>query len=355
MKEMINEEILLKILSNVEDPDLKRDLVTLQMIEDIDINLKDKKIIFKIILTTPACPLQEIIKKNCLDAIYENIDKDWKIEIKFGAKVTTQDKISLDFCNIKNIIAIGSGKGGVGKSTICVNIAASLAKQGAKVGILDADIFGPSICLMLNKEYCKPTKIKIGEKNFMEPIVSYDMKLMSIGFLTDNIDGSLIWRGPIASKALKQLLYETNWSDLDYLFVDLPPGTSDIHITVAQSFFLTGVVFVTLPQKVCCLDTSKSIDMFKKNFSHIPIIGLIENMYDFGEINKNNISYVSELLERHNIKKLGQIIIDREISKYCDLGIPIGTLSDAKSFETFRFLSQKVAQEISLINNSAKS
>ena len=256
---MIKKEDILKSLSNVLDPDIKKDLVSLNMIKNIKI--KDKKVSFDIELTTPACPLKEKIKNDCLQEL-EKINKEASYNINFTSNVIPFDKNSM-VKNIKNIIAITSGKGGVGKSTISSNIAVGLSKMGAKVGLIDADIFGPSIPTMFNCENEQPTFKKEDGKNLIIPIEQYGIKLVSMGLLVPK-DKAIIWRGPMASSAMKQLIVDVDWGELDYLIVDLPPGTSDIHITLSQNFPVTGSVIVTTPQKVSTIDAEKAVAMFNQ-------------------------------------------------------------------------------------------
>ena len=266
-------ELLKKSLSKVQDPDIKRDLVSLGMIQGIEI--EGNKVRFTVVLTTPACPLKEVIKNNCLEVLTEDFGSDWKWDITMTATVTTVRDAAPVLPQVKNIIAIASGKGGVGKSTTSVNLAVALAELGAKVGLIDADISGPSIPTMFNVEGEQPAVKKEGDKNIIVPITQYGVKMMSIGFLTPT-DSAVVWRGPMASSALRQFIADVEWGELDYLLIDLPPGTSDIHLTLVQTVPVTGAVIVTTPQDIALIDALKGIRMFQK--VGVPILGIVENM-----------------------------------------------------------------------------
>ncbi len=346
----MNEKQIIKALSKVNDPDLKKDLVSLNMIKNISID--NNVVSFEIVLTTPACPLKEQIKKDCLNEL-NKINNNLKYNITFSSNVVPFDKKTM-IKNIKNIIAISSGKGGVGKSTIASNLAVGLSIMGAKTGLIDADIFGPSIPTMFNCENEQPTIKKNKEKNIIIPIEQYGIKLLSMGLLIPN-NKAVVWRGPMASSAMKQLILDVEWGELDYLIVDLPPGTSDIHITLSQSFPVTGTVIITTPQKVSTNDAEKAISMYNQEQTNIPIIGLIENMsYFIDDNNKKNYLFGKDggktLCNKFSIDFIGQIPIDKRISDGSDLGYPI-ILKENKISNIFKTLSQNIARKIA-INNS---
>ncbi|MDH5609738.1 MAG: Mrp/NBP35 family ATP-binding protein, partial [Cyclobacteriaceae bacterium] len=275
----ITRENVLEALKGVQDPDLKQDLVTLNMIHNIVID--GHKIKLDVVLTTPACPLKEMIRKDCVAALEKHLGQSIDLEINMTSNVTTTryDNAPL-LPGVKNIVAIASGKGGVGKSTTTANLAVALAKTGAKVGLIDADIFGPSIPTMFNCEFEHPGLIEIEGKTMILPIEQYGVKLISIGFLAPR-DNAVVWRGPMASSALKQFFTDTKWDELDYLLIDLPPGTSDIHLTLVQTVPVTGVIIVTTPQKVALADAQKGMSMFKQQQINVPILGVVENMAYF--------------------------------------------------------------------------
>ena len=346
----MNEKRIIKALSKVNDPDLKKDLVSLNMIKNISID--NNVVSFEIVLTTPACPLKEQIKKDCLNEL-NKINNDLKYNITFSSNVVPFDKKTM-IKNIKNIIAISSGKGGVGKSTIASNLAVGLGNMGAKTGLIDADIFGPSIPTMFNCENEQPTIKKSKEKNIIIPIEQYGIKLLSMGLLIPN-NKAVVWRGPMASSAMKQLILDVEWGELDYLIVDLPPGTSDIHITLSQSFPVTGTVIISTPQKVSTNDAEKAISMYNQEQTNIPIIGLIENMsYFIDDNDKKNYLFGKDggktLCNKFSIDFIGQIPIDKRISDGSDLGYPI-ILKENKISDIFKTLSQNIARKIA-INNS---
>jgi ATP-binding protein involved in chromosome partitioning len=346
----MDEKQIIKALSKVNDPDLKKDLVSLNMIKNISID--NNVVSFEIVLTTPACPLKEQIKKDCLNEL-NKINNNLKYNIIFSSNVVPFDKKTM-IKNIKNIIAISSGKGGVGKSTIASNLAVGLGNMGAKTGLIDADIFGPSIPTMFNCENEQPTIKKSKEKNIIIPIEQYGIKLLSMGLLIPN-NKAVVWRGPMASSAMKQLILDVEWGELDYLIVDLPPGTSDIHITLSQSFPVTGTVIISTPQKVSTNDAEKAISMYNQEQTNIPIIGLIENMsYFIDDNDKKNYLFGKDggktLCNKFSIDFIGQIPIDKRISDGSDLGYPI-ILKENKISDIFKTLSQNIARKIA-INNS---
>ena len=353
---IIKEEEVLQALSNVMDPDLGKDLVTLGMIQDLSI--AENKIAFSVVLTTPACPLKEMLRKDCLNAI-DGLGLDGiEVDINMTSSVTSARMENLPILpNVKNLIAIASGKGGVGKSTVTSNLAVALSKTGAKVGIIDADIFGPSIPTMFGCEDVQPTVEKVEDKTWIIPIEKYGVKLISIGFLSPG-DNAIVWRGPMASSALKQFITDTNWGELDYLLFDLPPGTSDIHLTLVQTIPVTGAIVVTTPQKVALADASKGISMFQQPQINVPVLGIIENMaYFTPDELPDNRYYIfgkdggKQLAEKSNVAFLGEIPIVQSIRESGDEGEPVA-LKDEISAEAFMDLAQNLAQQIAIRNAS---
>lgn len=353
----ITKEAILKSLSKVDDPDLKKDLVTLGMIQAIEIT--EGKISFNVVLTTPACPLKEVIKNNCLEVLEDDFGKGIQWEINMTSQVTTIRDATPILPQVKNIIAIASGKGGVGKSTTAVNLAVSLAETGAKVGLIDADISGPSIPTMFNVEGEQPSVKKIGDKNIIIPIMQYGVKLMSIGFLTPT-DSAVVWRGPMASSALRQFISDVEWGELDYLLIDLPPGTSDIHLTMVQTVPVTGAVIVTTPQKVALADASKGLSMFKQPQINVPVLGVVENMaYFTPEELPDNKYYLfgkeggRKLAEKYQVPFLGEIPIVQSIRESGDTGFP-AVLKNGITKNAYMNLAEAVARQIAIRNASAK-
>lgn len=351
----ITQSDVLKALSKVDDPDLKRDLVTLNMIQDVVVT--PDKISFTVVLTTPACPLKEKIRHDCLDAV-ELIADGKQIDITITSTVTTSRNHEPVLPGVKNIVAIASGKGGVGKSTVTTNLAVALAMSGAKVGLIDADIFGPSIPTMFNCEHEQPGVKEINGKNIIIPLEQYGVKLMSIGFLSPP-DSAVVWRGPMASSALKQFFSDALWGELDYLLIDLPPGTSDIHLTMVQTVPVTGAVIVTTPQKVALADATKGLAMFKQPQINVPILGIVENMaYFTPEELPNNQYFIfgkdggKNLSEKYNVPLLGQIPLVQSIRESGDSGLP-AVLKDGPAGKAFMDLAEALARQIAIRNAKA--
>lgn len=353
----LNKENVLKALSNVQEPDLKKDLVTLNMIKDVEINGTNIK--FTVILTTPACPLKEVIKRDCVGAVSEFFPNS-KIEVEMTADVTSNKMTqSTSLPGVKNIIAISSGKGGVGKSTVSVNLAISLAKTGAKVGLLDADIYGPSIPIMFGCEDDKPAVMEEDGKSMIMPITAHGVKIISIGFLTAP-DAAVIWRGPMASSALKQFIGDCKWGDLDYLLIDLPPGTSDIHLSLVQSVPVTGAVVVSTPQKVALADARKGLSMFGQKQINVPILGIVENMSYFTpeELPENKYYIFGQdgakiLAEEKEVPFLGEIPLVQNIREGGDNGTPV-VLTNDKVAESFNSVAEELARQVAIRNASQK-
>jgi ATP-binding protein involved in chromosome partitioning len=351
----MTKEQILEALSHVQDPDLKKDLVTLNMIRDIKID--GNKVKFMLVLTTPACPLKDFLKKQCKNAILKYIDPYAEVEIELSSQVTTVRKQTEELLkNVKNIIAVGSGKGGVGKSTVAVNLAIALAHMGAKVGLLDADIYGPSIPMMLGLKNDRPRIIERDGKNWIIPIEKFGLKVLSIGFFVDQ-SKALIWRGPMISSALKQLLAEAIWDELDYMVIDLPPGTGDIPLTLIQNFPLTGAIIVSTPQEMAITDVRKAADMFNTEAIRIPIIGLVENMSYFVPPDMPDKKYYifgksgcAKLAADLSIPLLGQIPIVTAISDAGDQGSPVATGKNSLVTLAFAQLAEKVAQQVTIHN-----
>ncbi len=351
---MIKEEEVLNALSNVMDPDLDKDLVTLGMIQDL--NITENKIAFSVVLTTPACPLKEMLRKDCIEAIDSLGLNGIEVDINMTSSVTSTRMDNLPLLpNVKNLIAVASGKGGVGKSTITSNLAVALSITGAKVGIIDADIFGPSMPTMFGCEGERPTIKKVDDKNWIIPIEKYGVKIISIGFLSPG-DNAIVWRGPMASSALKQFISDTDWGELDYLLFDLPPGTSDIHLTMVQTIPVTGAIVITTPQKVALADASKAISMFQQPSINVPILGIIENMAYFTpkELPDNKYHIFGKdggkkLAKSNELPFLGEIPLVQSIRESGDEGEPV-VLKDEIAAEAFMTLAKNMAQQVAIRN-----
>lgn len=351
---IITEEKVLAALSHVEDPDLKKDLVTLKMIKDVKI--EDKKVSFTLELTTPACPMKDMLKNACINAVKHFVDAEVEININITSRVTKPIDTS-QLKAIKNIILISSGKGGVGKSTVSSNLAVTLAADGAKVGLIDADIYGPSVPIMFGLVGAKPSAKETADgKTLILPIEKYGIKLLSLGFFSDP-DQPVPWRGPMASNAIKQLFNDADWGELDYLLIDLPPGTGDIHITICQSFPIAGAVIVTTPQQVALADTRKGLAMFGMQGINIPVLGVVENMsYFTPEELPENKYYIfgkdggKELAERFEVPFLGEIPLVQSITEAGDKGAPISLQKEHPQAISFKEIAGKIAQQISIHN-----
>ena len=259
---MLDHQSILNALQPVQDPELKKSLVTLNMIRNVSI--KDSTVEFTLVLTTPACPLKELIIQDCEKALKELPEvQEVKINVTSETPVQKALPTQQSIPNVKNIIAVSSGKGGVGKSTVAVNTAVALAQMGAKVGLLDADIYGPNAPTMLGVEDYQVTVEKRPEGDILEPVLSNGIKMVSMGFLI-NPGQAVIWRGPMLTGIIRQFLHQVNWGSLDYLIVDMPPGTGDVQLTLAQSVPMAGVVIVTTPQNVSLIDAYRGIKMFEQ-------------------------------------------------------------------------------------------
>ena len=352
---IITKEQVLQALGNVEEPDLKKDLVTLNMIQDIHID--GNNVSFSVILTTPACPLKAMIENACRNAISYFVSKEAVVSINMTSRVTSQKNTGVP--GVKNIIAVASGKGGVGKSTVAVNLALGLAKAGAKVGLIDADIYGPSIPIMFDLEGVRPQASEVNGKTRIEPIEKYGIKLLSIGFFTDP-NQPVPWRGPMVSTAVKQLFNDADWGELDYLVIDLPPGTGDIHITVTQTFPVTGAVIVTTPQNVALADAKKGIGMFLMPAINVPILGVVENMSYFTPAElPDNKYYIfgkgggQKLAAQLDVPFLGEIPLIKGISDSGDAGKPTILEEDGVMTQAFLEMARRVAQQVAISNAKA--
>ncbi|RXK84304.1 iron-sulfur cluster carrier protein ApbC [Chlorobaculum sp. 24CR] len=361
-------------LGTVMEPDLGRDLMSLGMVENIAVD-EAGNVSFTVVLTTPACPMKEKIKNSCIDAIKAAVPEVGAIDVNMTSKVTSSCSHhgahggrdnhdghgnhgahgghgapqKIDLPNVKNIIAVASGKGGVGKSTVSLNLAVSLAASGAKVGLIDADLYGPSIPTMVGLQNVKPEVLN----QKLMPIEKFGVKMMSIGFLVDP-ETALIWRGPMASSAMRQLITDVDWQELDYLIFDLPPGTGDIQLTLVQNLAISGAVIVTTPQEVALADVSKAVTMFRK--VGVPILGLVENM-SWYELPDGTRDYIfgrqgGEKFARINaLAFLGSIPISSSMREGGDVGTPaIIAAPDAPTSVAASKVAGEIARQISILN-----
>ena len=347
-------EKVLEALSHVIEPDLGKDLVTLNMVKDV--HIEDQRVSFTVVLTTPACPLKDVIRNACVQAIQLRVDAAAVVQIHFTANIDSNRKDpSTVLPGVKNIIAVVSGKGGVGKSTVASNFALALAADGARVGLLDADIYGPSVPIMFGVRGERPMMKQVNGKGMIVPLEKHGIFLMSIGLLVDE-KNAVVWRGPMASSAIKQFVSEVAWEELDYLVIDMPPGTGDIHLTLMQAVPVTGVIVVTTPQDVALADAKKAIAMFGQAQLKAPIIGLVENMSYFIPEGTTQKYFIfgqdggKRLAEEYDIPFLGQIPLIQEIREGGDAGEPVMAGIDSPAKMAFHEFAGQAVRSIAMIN-----
>jgi ATP-binding protein involved in chromosome partitioning len=352
MAESLTPASVLEVLRPVQDPELRKSLVELNMIRNVQI--QDGRVSFNLVLTTPACPLREFIVEDCKKAI-QTIPGVQSIDVDVTAETPQQKNIPdrTGIPGVKNIIAVSSGKGGVGKSTVSVNLAVALAQSGASVGMIDADIYGPNVPMMLGLETVSIEVRKEAQGDVLQPVQNHGVKMVSMGFLIDR-DQPVIWRGPMLNGIIRQFLYQVNWGELDYLVVDLPPGTGDAQLTLAQAVPMAGVVIVSTPQDVAILDARKGLRMFQQ--LGVNVLGVVENMsyfippdlpdrqYDiFGSGGGEKLS--SELA----VPLIGCVPLEIPVRQGGDRGIPIVVgQPDSASARALTAIAQKVAAQVSV-------
>lgn len=343
----VSEKDVSEALKTVMDPDLNQDIVSLGMVSDIKV--EGAKVFFKLTLTTPACPLKEKIEEDCRTAV-KSIQGVEDLEMETTASVSSQRQVQgrEHVEGIKQIIAVTSGKGGVGKTTVSVNLAVALAAMGAKVGLLDSDITGPNAALMLGVDEYQP---KAKDEKIV-PAENYGVKLISMAFFVSK-DTPVIWRGPMLDKAIRQFLRDVDWGELDYLIVDMPPGTGDAQLSLAQSTNISGGVIVTTPQDVALLDGRKGLAMFQQ--MQVPVLGFIENMSYFAPPGSGQRYEIfghgggKKLAEESDVPFLGEIPIDIELRSGSDSGRPVtATSPDSPIGQSFMDLARQVAAQVSI-------
>jgi ATP-binding protein involved in chromosome partitioning len=313
------------------------------------------EVIVDITISNPSLQAKKRTEVDILKAIHELVYAKAKIQVNVKVEASTQPKNEIkgkSIPGIQNIVAVASGKGGVGKSTVTSNLAVTLSKMGFKVGVLDADIYGPSIPIMFDVQNEKPLAVNVDGKSKMKPVESYGVKILSIGFFTKP-DQAVVWRGPMAAKALNQMIFDAAWGELDFLLIDLPPGTGDIHLSIMQSLPITGAVVVSTPQTVALADAKKGVAMFQQESINVPVLGIIENMaYFTPEELPDNKYYVfgnsgaKHLAEDLKIPFLGEIPLVQSVREAGDLGRPAAMQEATPIEEAFHIITQNVAQEV---------
>ena len=349
----VTEGDVIAALSTVHDPELHRDLVSLNMIRDIAID--GGHVSFTVVLTTPACPLKHVIQADCEKALMqipgvEQVKVNWDAQVQRDNRLSSQVDVP-----VKNAIAVGSGKGGVGKSTVAVNLAVALARRGASVGLLDADLYGPNVPMMMGVTSEKPVS---RDGKHIEPIEAHGVKLISIGFLVDE-QTPLVWRGPMLHGAIRQFLGDVDWGELDYLIIDLPPGTGDVQLSLTQALQLTGAVVVSTPQAVSQADVVKSIAMFQLEQIDVPVLGVVENMSGFVAPDTGQSYDIfgagggRDVAEKMGVPFLGTVPIDPAVRVGGDEGTPIVVgAPDSPAATAIDEIAGQLAAAISVLNFS---
>ena len=352
-KKYIVPKDVMEVLKSIKYPGSDEDIVSLEMVQEM--RIAGQRINFSLVFQKSNDPHIETLVIACEEAI----------KAKFGEQVEIENNITIKFLHdmerpvlpgVKNIVAVASGKGGVGKSTVAVNLAVALANSGARVGLIDADIFGPSIPKMFGTENLRPSGEKVNGRDVILPVQRYGVKFLSIGFFVDT-ESAIIWRGPMASNALKQLIMDANWGDLDYMLIDLPPGTSDIHLTLVQTLPVTGAVIVTTPQEVALADVIRGASMFQSKSIDVPVLGLVENMAWFtpAELPENKYYIFGKdggklLAEKLGLKLLGQIPIVQSIREGGDQGVPTAVDAGSVTGMAFAEVAKGLEHQVHLRN-----
>lgn len=343
-------KLIMDALATVRYPGTGKNVVEMEMVED-DLRISGLHVSFSLIFDKPTNPFQKSLIKACEAAIHAYVSKDVEVEIKTKSLQTARPDLPDLLPSVKNIIAVSSGKGGVGKSTVAANLAVALARLGHRVGLLDCDIFGPSVPKMFQIEDARPYSENIDGRDLIVPVEQYGVKVLSIGFFVSP-EQATIWRGGMASNALKQLIGDAAWGDLDYFILDTPPGTSDIHLTLVQTLPITGAVIVSTPQQVAIADARKGINMYQNEKVGVPILGLVENMAWFTPAQHPDERYflfgkegVKLLAEDMNVPLLGQIPVVQDICEQGDQGTPVALDPSTPQGNAFMQLAARVVTQ----------
>ena len=350
----IQKEQILKVLSQVNHPETKQNIVDMGLVREVA--YREEQLWLTLQFEKPNDPFIQSLKKACTRVVNQAFGKDTLTPDHIQVMVPERTPPPPVLPDVKNIVAIASGKGGVGKSTVAVNLACALARTGSRVGLIDADVYGPSIPKMFNVEGERPSARTEDGQEWIIPIERYGVKLLSVGFFVRPED-AVVWRGPMATSALKQLITQGDWGELDYLLIDLPPGTGDVHLTMVQEVSVTGVVIVSTPQEVALADVIKGINMFAGDKINVPVLGIIENMSWFTpEELPENRYYIfgkegcKKLAEEMGIPLLGQIPIVQGIRESGDTGEPVGLFPNTPAGKEFHNLAQSVKRAVDTRN-----
>jgi ATP-binding protein involved in chromosome partitioning len=337
----ISTESVIQALSNVIEPDLKKSITELGLVHDVKVEGQDIR--FTVKISNPTMHARKRMQEACSFAIERVLGEEWNVNIDIQALQKEEQTVDTRrvLPGVKHIVAVASGKGGVGKSTIAVNLAVGLAKRGFKVGLIDADIYGPSAPTMLDLTHERPSTINVDGKDLIKPLENYGVKVLSIGFFTDDSQ-AIVWRGPMATKALNQMVSDTYWGELDYMIIDLPPGTGDVHLTLVQAVPLTGALIVSTPQEVALADARKGVAMFQLPTVNVPVLGIIENMAWFTPAELPDNKYylfgkdgAANLAAALNVPLIGQLPLIQSIRESGDVGRPAMLQEGTPSVEAF--------------------
>ncbi len=350
-------KLILDALATVRYPGTGKNIVEAEMVAD-NLRIDGMKVSFSLVFEKPTDPFMKSIVKASEKAIHTYVSTEVEVSITTESRMAARPEPGKMLPRVKNVIAVSSGKGGVGKSTVSANLAIALSKLGYKVGLLDADIFGPSVPKMFQVEDARPYAETIDGRDLIIPVEKYGIKLLSIGFFVDP-DTATLWRGGMASNALKQLVGDADWGELDYFILDTPPGTSDIHLTLLQTLAITGAVIVSTPQQVALADARKGIDMYTNDKVNVPILGLVENMAWFTPAELPESKYyifgkegTKRLAEEMNVPLLGQIPLVQSICESGDNGMPVALDENSLTGQAFIRLAQNVVEQTNLRNDN---
>ena len=343
-------KLIMDALATVRYPGTGKNIVEMEMVED-DLRIAGMHVSFSLVFDKPTNPFLRSLVKASEAAIHAYVSKDVEVEINVKTLQAPRPDLPDLLPGVKNIIAVSSGKGGVGKSTVAVNLAVALARLGHRVGLLDCDIFGPSVPKMFRMEDARPYSERIDGRDLIVPVEKYGIKVLSIGFFASP-EQAMLWRGGMASNALKQLIGDAAWGELDYFILDTPPGTSDIHLTLVQTLPITGAVIVSTPQQVALADARKGINMYENEKVSVPILGLVENMSWFTPAQHPDEKYylfgkegVKQLAEEMNVPLLAQIPVVQDICEHGDNGLPVALTPENPEGQAFLQLAASVVRE----------